>query len=114
MKGPAVPVTSARPLYTAPTLPAASVTVERSTAMIALARSTVGLQPTIVPPSVAKRKRLGPEAPCSETTKPDPVPLNTVPVGAPTAPFPADGGAGTATAFTGAFACSGIGGPAPS
>src|ERR1700737_110975 len=81
--------------------------------MIPLARSTFGLQPTIVPSSVAKRNRLDPEAPFSDTTKPDPVGLKTVPVGAPTAPFPADGGAGMATAFSGGLAWSGIGWPAP-
>src|SRR4029077_17654500 len=104
----------ARPLYTAPALPAGSVTVERSTAMIPLTRSTLGLQPTIVPSSVANRNRLEPEAPFSDTTKPDPVELKTVPVGAPTAPAPADGGAGMFTAFNGAFGCSGVGWPAPS
>src|SRR5207253_9201819 len=100
----AAAVTSARTVYTTPTLPARSATVERSTAMIPLTRSTVGLQPTIVPSSVAKRNRLEPEVPFSETTKPDPVGLKTVPVGVPIAPFPADGGAGMATAFNGGFA----------
>src|SRR5579864_2097390 len=89
--------TRASPLYTAPTSPAWSVAVERSTAMMAWVGSTVGFQPTMAPSSVAKRNLLGPEAPASDTTKPSAVGLSTVPSGAPTAPGPAEGGAGMAT-----------------
>src|SRR6478672_701973 len=64
------------------------------------AGSTFGFQPTIVPSSVAKRKKAGPELPFFEITKSDELGskvLNACPVGAPTAPVPADGGAGIAT-----------------
>src|SRR5579864_4904075 len=94
---PAGVVTNARPLYTAPTSPAWSVAVERSTAMMAWVGSTLGFQPTMVPSSVAKRNLLGPDVPASDTTKPSAVGLSTAPVGAPTAPGPAEGGAGMAT-----------------
>src|SRR6266487_1352349 len=57
---------------------------------IARVWSTVGFQPDIVPSSVAKMKRLGPETPPSVTTKPL-VPLKTLPVGAELVP-PAGGG----------------------
>src|SRR2546425_9854717 len=50
--------------------------------MIPWNRSTPGFHPTMVPSSVAKRNRLGPELTSFETTKlADP--LKTVPVGAP-------------------------------
>src|SRR5436190_16825466 len=45
-------------------------------------KSTLGAQPAIVPSSVAKRNRLGPDLPSLVTTNPLP-PLNTIPVGAP-------------------------------
>src|SRR5713226_8476586 len=52
--------------------------------------STPGLHPTMVPSSVAKRNRLGPDFPFSETSKlPDP--LKTVPVGAPPGTLPGAG-----------------------
>ena len=71
MAPPLVPM--ARPLYTAfPLL---------GTATIALVESTVGLQPAMVPLSVAKMNRLAAEVVPFVTAKPD-VPLKTVPVGA--------------------------------
>jgi hypothetical protein len=39
--------------------------------MTACALSTFGFQPTIVPSSVAKRKKAGPETPSFEITKSD-------------------------------------------
>src|SRR5205085_2698145 len=77
--------------------PSVSVACERSTAIVACCTSTFGFHPTSVPSSVAKRNLLGPEMPPLETTNPSGVGLNVVPVGAPTAPGPADGGAGIAT-----------------
>src|ERR1700751_2022071 len=80
--------------------PAASVAVELSTAMTACALSTFGFQPAIVPSSVAKRKKAGPGAPFFEITKSGELGsnvLNACPVGAPTAPLAAEGGAGIAT-----------------
>src|SRR5690242_20227451 len=90
--------------------PLLSVVVERSTAMTACPLSTFGFQPAIVPSSVAKRKKAGPETPSFLITKSDEVlssVLNACPVGAPAAPFPADGGAGIAPT-------RGCGLPAPS
>src|ERR1700730_15941711 len=72
-------VTSARPLYTAPTSPAWSVAVDGSTAMIACVGSTPEFQPTMVPSSVVKRNLLGPELLPFDTTKPSVVGLSTVP-----------------------------------
>src|SRR5262249_40919035 len=43
---------------------------------------TVGFQPLIVPDSLAKMNRAGPELPFAATTKPGP-PLKTAPVGSP-------------------------------
>src|SRR5438552_17170341 len=57
--------------------PAAEVT-----AITAWVGDTAGLHPEIVPSSLAKRKRAGPEVVPLVTTKLVP-PLNTVPVGAP-------------------------------
>src|SRR5207249_10171510 len=68
----------ARPLYTAPA-------AELSTATTARVGATAGFQPRIVPLSVAKMKRAGPEAVPFVTTKPAP-PLKTTPVGAPATP----------------------------
>src|SRR5881396_2963875 len=68
----------ARPLYTAPA-------AELSTATTARVPTTPGFQPRIVPPSVAKMKRAGPEAAPFVTTKLAP-PLKTTPVGAPATP----------------------------
>src|SRR6266699_1390247 len=55
--------------------------------------STLRFQPDIVPSSVAKMNRLGPDRPFSETTKPL-VPLKTLPVGDAVVPagLPAGGG----------------------
>jgi hypothetical protein len=86
---------------------------ERSTAISACVRSTSGLQPAIVPSSVANRNRLGAEVPFWETTRPSGVGLKTVPVGAPVAPGPAAGGAGMATTSCWSFG-PGWGLPAPS
>src|SRR4029077_241270 len=94
---PAGVLTRASPLYTAPWSPAWSVTVDRSTAMIAWVRSTVRFQPAMVPSSVANRNRAGAETPCLDTAKPSGVGLNTVPSGAPAAPGPARGAAGILT-----------------
>src|SRR5207248_11031348 len=80
--------------------------------MVACCTSTLGFHPTIVPSSVAKRNLLGPETPPLETTKPSGVGLKVVPVGAPTAPDPADGGAGIMTA--GWFAATSLRLPWPS
>src|SRR5438552_4001634 len=52
--------------------------------------SALGFQPEIVPSSVAKMKRLGPDALAPETTK-SLVPLKTFPVGAELVP-PSGGG----------------------
>src|SRR5579862_8340466 len=78
--------------------------------MTACALSTFGFQPAIVPSSVAKRKKAGPETPSFEITKSVDVGssvLKAWPVGAPTAPAPAEAGAGIATT-------RGCGLPAPS
>src|SRR5438876_3685365 len=78
--------------------------------MIACALSTFGFQPAIVPSSVAKRTKAGPELPFSEMTKSGEAGskvLKAWPVGAATAPTPAEGGAGIATT-------RGCGLPAPS
>src|ERR671934_1800674 len=71
--------------------------------------STVGLQPEIVPSSVSKMNRLGPECPPLETTK-SLLPLKTVPVGADVVPgaLPAGGGMVTTSGLA-----SGNGWPAP-
>src|SRR6201987_4569073 len=95
---PAGVLTRASPLYSAPWSPAWSVTVDRSTAGTAWVGSTVGFQPAIVPSSVADTNRAGADTPFSDITKPSAVGLNTVPSGAPTAPGPAEGGAGIDTA----------------
>src|SRR5713226_1420670 len=60
---------------------------------MAWVRSTLRFQPDIVPSSVAKMNRLGPDIPFSETTKPL-GPLKTLPVGAAVVPagLPAGGG----------------------
>src|SRR5436190_630205 len=68
----------ARPLYTAPA-------AELSTATTACVPLTAGFQPRIVPLSVAKMKRAGPEVVPFVTTKLGP-PLKTTPVGAPATP----------------------------
>src|SRR5712672_1060399 len=94
---PAGVLTRASPLYTAPALPALSVTVDRSTAMTARVGSTAEFQPAMVPSSVANRNRAEPDTPFLDTAKPPGVGLNTVPSGAPAAPGPADGGAGIDT-----------------
>src|SRR5712692_6106305 len=67
--------------------------VERSTSRMAWVTSTLRFQPDIVPSSVAKMNRLGPDILFSETTKPL-VPLKTLPVGAAVVPagLPAGGG----------------------
>src|SRR6266550_5436877 len=68
--------------------------------MTAWGRSTFGFQPAMVPSSVANRKKAGPELPFFVITKSDEAGskvLNAWPVGAPTAPAPADGGAGMST-----------------
>src|SRR6185437_15614706 len=68
--------------------------------MTACVRSTLGFQPAIVPSSVANTKKAGPELPCFLITKSCEAGsnvLNAWPVGAPTAPSPADGGAGMST-----------------
>src|SRR5215467_8671289 len=65
----------ANPLYTAPE-------PELSTAIMACVLSTAGLQPRMVPSSVAKRNGGDPDVPLSETIN-LPVPLNTRPVGVP-------------------------------
>src|SRR4029077_2623088 len=78
--------------------------------MTACALSTFGFQPAIVPSSVANRKKAGPETPFFAITKSDELGskvLNACPVGAATAPLPAEGGAGIATT-------RGCGLPAPS
>src|ERR1700745_3963808 len=78
--------------------------------MTACAWSTLGFQPAMVPSSVAKRKKAGPDLPFFEITKSDEAGSNVLkacPVGAPTAPSPADGGAGIST-------LSACGLPAPS
>src|SRR6476469_7838210 len=67
---------TARPLYTAPA-------ADESAPGIAVAALTVGDQPRIWPPSVAKRNRAGPLLPPWLTTKSVAEPLNTVPVGPP-------------------------------
>jgi hypothetical protein len=70
------------------------------TAMSTFALSTFGFQPAIVPSSVAKRKTAGPDLPFFEVTKSVEVwssVLNACLSGAPTAPGPAEGGAGIAT-----------------
>ena len=89
-----------------------SVASDRSTAITPCFTSTLEFQPTIVPSSVAKRNLLEPEMPPLETTKPSGVGLNVVLVGAPTAPDPADGGAGIRTA--GWFAATSLRLPWPS
>ena len=66
----------ASPLYTAPL-------AEESTPAIAVVPFTVGDQPRICPPSVAKRKRAAPLLPAWLTTKSVAAPLNTAPVGPP-------------------------------
>src|SRR5882724_2338836 len=68
--------------------------------MTACVGSTVGFQPSMVPSSVANRKKAGPERPSLVITKSGEAGskvLNAWPVGAPTAPCPADGGAGMPT-----------------
>src|SRR6266851_6720647 len=65
----------ASPLYTAPA-------PEWSTAIMACVPLTVGLQPRMVPSSVAKRNGGDPDLPLAATTN-SPVPLNTRPVGVP-------------------------------
>src|SRR5712691_9390025 len=77
----------ASPLQTAPTSPALSTTLELSTTITPRVALTVGLQATMVPSSVAKMNRLGPDCPNLETTKPL-EPLKTVPVGAPPGRLP--------------------------
>src|SRR5215470_10582153 len=77
---------SARPLYTAPE-------PELSTAITALSRLTVGLQPRIVPSSLENRKIDDPDWELAEIAN-SPVPLNTRPVGAPPVGLP---GVGIAT-----------------
>src|SRR5436853_7929060 len=66
---------SASPLYT-------GSDADGGTAVIACVKSTPGLQPAIVPSSVAKRKRLGPLLPLALTTNPSP-PLKAIPSGDP-------------------------------
>src|ERR1700749_2757499 len=68
--------------------------------MSRLALSPFGFQPAIVPSSVAKTKNAGPDLPFLEMTKSlefGSRVLNACPSGAPTAPGPAEGGAGIAT-----------------
>src|SRR5258707_14134840 len=73
--------------------------------------STTGFQPEIVPSSVLKMKRAGPEAAPLETAKPL-VLLKTTPVGAGTVParLPLGGGIVTTLGVPGG---AGKGGPAP-
>src|SRR5579859_6796781 len=56
-----------------------------------------GFQPAMTPSSVANKNRAGAETPFLDTVKPSGVGLNTVPSGVPTAPGPAEGGAGMVT-----------------
>src|SRR5579864_200985 len=95
--------------------PAASVTVDRSTAVTACVASTFGFQPAMVPSSVANRKTLDPDAPPLETVKvvSGVKVLNVVPSGDPTAPAPDDGAAGMVTTVGVPGGC-GNGLPAPS
>ena len=58
-------------------------TLERSAPTTAAVPFTVGVQPRIVPPSVANRNRAAPLLPFWLTTKSAALPLKTVPVGAP-------------------------------
>src|SRR3989442_2573798 len=58
--------------------------------MMAWVAATVGFQPEMVPSSVAKMTRLGPDAPPSLTTK-SLVGLKALPVGAPPGPPPGRG-----------------------
>src|SRR5258708_1384487 len=73
--------------------------------------STAGFQPEIVPSSVLKMKRAGPEAAPLETTKPL-VPLKTTPVGAATGPAGLALGGGAVTTIGGPGG-GGKGGPGP-
>jgi hypothetical protein len=77
-----------------------STAFERSTAITECVGSTVGFQPEMVPSSVAKRKKAGPDLPFFVITKSAVVlskVLNACPVGALTAPDAADGGAAMVT-----------------
>src|ERR1700730_17214650 len=65
--------------------------------MTAWVRATEEFQPAMTPSSVANKNRAGPETPFSDTAKPSYVGLNTMPSGVPTAPGPAEGGAGIVT-----------------
>ena len=62
--------------------------------MIALPAFTLGLQPAMVPSSVAKMKMLAPDMPFWETLNPAESLLKTSPVGVPSVPglLPAGGG----------------------
>src|SRR5260370_4418765 len=62
--------------------------------------SAVGFQPDIVPSSVAKMKRLGPDPPLPVTTK-SLVPLKTLPVGAAGGVPPVGGGMVTTSGIGG-------------
>src|SRR5579875_3887125 len=69
-------VPMAKPVLTAPVFLAP---------MRAFVRSTPGLQPAMTPSVVANRKTLEPDLPFSETSKPVPLVLKTMPVGEPCA-----------------------------
>src|SRR5262245_6586395 len=82
-KSPRAVLAIAKPLYTAPEL-------ELSFAITALVTLTAGLQPRIVPSSVANRKTEGPDLEFAETLKLV-VELNTRPVGVPPVGAPGAG-----------------------
>src|SRR5262245_58217638 len=70
---------------------------ESSTSRIASVAFAVGFHPEIVPSSVAKMKKLGPEFAPLVTTKLSAMLAKTIPVGAATAPSGAFMGGGTVT-----------------